>query len=123
MNQESIDLISQLASKLDTSVEILIGLFAMRAPYEFVAVALSIVFIAVALLFVYIGFISYERSNSKDRVHSVESYQMTAGVFLLFGGVLGLVGLCYLADALYMAIMAVASPEAYAIEEILKAVG
>ena len=122
MNQESIDLISQLASKLNTSVEILIGWFAVRAPYEFVAVGISILFIAAAILIGFLAIYYQKKAETEKDFERETNLRIGAVAILIVGFVMGLIGLMFFTDHLFQSVMAVASPEAYAIEEILKAI-
>lgn len=105
--KESLELIRALAETLGTSVEYLITIFAVRAPYEWFPVAAWLLGAVIGLLFAYYG---YKKVASPDKEPVVVSGLLVAGICLLFS-------LGYS----YWAIMANASPEAYAVEEILKA--
>ena len=112
MDKETIETINVLAEKLGQTGETLISYFAVRAPYEFSA---FFILISVFTLFVIIARASYKKfkdSTQDDEV--LYGLGMVISVFVaFFTGIPAMI-------SLHEAIMAVASPRAYAIESILR---
>ena len=118
MNEKTIDLVQQLSDKLGMSTETLIGWFASRAPYEFVSVGISLMVIAIGVL-IFKAAVDYGNKTKKERSADDDiGASATIGGFMVIGVLFMFVGCITFSDNIYHAIMAVAAPEAYAVEKI-----
>ena len=114
MNEQTIELINQLAGKLGTSTEILIGWFAIRAPYEFVSVGITFVILIIGISLLL---------RSAYLLKLDEGDPDIGFGYMVAGFVITPIGFIGFAVSLYKAMIAIASPEAYAIQEILRMIG
>ena len=116
MTNETLELIEKLAAQLGQSSETLIGWFALRAYWEWMDVLL---FAVTLPLFLYLARYAMDKSIAVKQYDDASlGYAVVAIVSWVFGA-LCIVSL--LLDA-HQAIMATASPKAYAFEELLKAI-
>lgn len=141
MNEQTIELINNLATSLGANAEQLIGWFALRAPYEFIDVFAAVTVFALLIYGMYSLCKSededkkkhddeeerlYQEAQKNDNVpnYTKKKYEISEGAtfifLLLLFSTLG-AGIGVFAES-KEALVALASPEAYAVEEILKAI-
>ena len=112
MTNETVVLIEKLAAQLGETSETLIGWFAMRAYWEWIDVLLLAVFITFMLFSAW----TIQRSFAG---HSDEEMGWVVAGLICLATVFPIVWLIVEA---HQAIMSIASPNAYAFEELLKLV-
>ena len=122
MNEKSIELINQISEKLGTSVETLVGWFVIRAPHEFVLPAIFFVFCVLGIGIIYLGLYVDRKSREEEDPSAKENLEVTAIITVFVGCAMSGISLICFSVYLYEAIMAVVSPEAYAVQEILRMV-
>ena len=119
MNEKTIDLIQQMADKLGMSAETMIEWFASRAPWEFVSVGISILVFFIGVIF-FMSAVKHQ-SKEKEKGNADElGVVIATAIFMIVGGAMMFGGFIGFTVDLRSAIMAIASPEAYAIEQIAK---
>ena len=116
MTNETVVLIEKLAAQLGETSETLIGWFALRAYWEWLDVLLFAVTLPLCL---YSARYAMDKSKAADKYEDAALAYGVVAIVLWVMAVLFMVAL--LVDA-HQAIMATASPKAYAFEEILKLV-
>lgn len=114
MNVQDLEAVSALADKLGQSAETLIGFYVVRAPMEFVDVGLLWFFTICGGTGVWLAY----KWNKRTEAEGEEILTIVVGAVCALGAVITLgVG----AEQLSIALKAVVSPEAYAIDQILRA--
>lgn len=112
MNEESIAAIERLSTSLGIRADQLIQWFAVKAPYEFVAFGMS-AFVAVVFA---ISSVTFYRLSCK---WADSDNSFVAAFVCVVSGIICLVATLFMSFTLYDSVMAIASPEAYAVKEIL----
>ena len=115
MTNETLTLIEKLAAQLGQSSETLIGWFAMRAYWEWMDVLMLAVAIALLLLSGRYAIEKCTAAKDEDKSFSFAVVAVISWILAAF------CAFALMLDA-HQAIMATASPNAYAFEEILKAI-
>lgn len=121
---EIAEAVKALAEQLSTTASTLVEYFAVRAPYELVGPAISLLCL---LIFVGIGYRAFrylqglfDSDDNTDR--EAQPKDIAAVGFIVLGVAGSLVSTITLVAHTPDAIKALISPEAYAVEEILRAI-
>ena len=110
--ETTIAAVSTLADKLGESAETLIGFYTERAPYELMDIVLT-----APLAFVGAIGLPFCWRRAKDADYEGEAICFSVGVAI--SALLALLGFIFTVVETHEAVMALVSPEAYAIDEIL----